>query len=404
MSIDESPLAPAVPVSGTRKRLDHIDAMRPVKQFGVVSTHTLIFFAAAGTGITVGAALQLLHVTREAFLFVSACMITYSFRGVKELDLRSFWRRRFSSVGVPYLCWTLIYFFVTIHGTNGSVPWRLDHLAYLVATGYYQLYFLVVLLEFYAVFPLLLMLLRKTMGHHTLLLAASGVLQMLIVSLMHWGVFPHYMQGFWATREVTSYQFYLIAGTVVAFHLDEVHRWLCTHVWLVLGFTLATAALAEGWYYLAVDHVVSWFGSSSDPFQPVVIPWNMGAIASIYLLGVWLVSRRRSPRTRALTQTGSDDSYGVYLAQLVFITALGWCGWRHLNHFIPWPLTCLITVAIVFAACVILTELLARTALAKLLTGRSRVPPRAPEAPAPPQEAGLVDRQAEPTMIPSVRS
>jgi peptidoglycan/LPS O-acetylase OafA/YrhL len=380
MSVDESPLAPAQPVSGTRQRLDHIDAMRPVKQFGVVSTHTLLFFAAAGTAISVGAALQLLHVTREAFLFISACMITYSFRGVKQLDLRAFWRRRFSAVGVPYLCWTVIYFFVTFHTMTAAWPWRLDHLAYLVGTGYYQLYFLVVLLEFYAVFPLLLMLLRKTVGHHALLLAASAALQVLLVSLMHWGVFPRWMQGFWATREVTSYQFYLIAGMVVAFHLEEVHHWLCTHVWQVLGLTLASAALAEGWYYLAAYHVVAWFGGSSDPFQPIVIPWNIGAIASIYLLGVWLVSPRRSPRTRAWTKTGSDDSYGVFLAQLVFITALGWFGWRHLNSYIPWPLTCLITVLIVFAACVALTELLARTALAKPLTGRSRAPRRAPGA------------------------
>ena len=118
--------------------------------------------------------------------------------------------------------------------------------------------------------------------------------------------------------------------------------------------------MAEAWYYLAVYHVVHWFGSSSDPFQPVVIPWNIGAIASIYLLGVWLVSRHRSTRTRAMTKSGSDDSYGVYLAQLVFITALGWCGWRHLNSYLPWPITCLITVVIVFSACVALTELLAR--------------------------------------------
>jgi peptidoglycan/LPS O-acetylase OafA/YrhL len=394
MSVDESPLAPATPVSGTRKRLDHIDAMRPVKQIGVVSTHTLIFFAAAGTGITVGAGLQLLHVTREAFLFISACMITYSFRGVKELDLVTFWRRRFTSVGVPYLCWTLIYFFVTIHATKGSVPARLDHLAFLAGTGYYQLYFLVVLLEFYAVFPLLLMLLRKTVGHHGLLLAASAALQLLIVSLMHWGVFPHYMKGFWATREVTSYQFYLIAGMVVAFHLEEVHHWLCSHVRQVLLLTLASAVLAEVWYYLAVYHVVSWFGSSSDPFQPIVIPWNIGAIASIYLVGVWLVSRRRSPRTRAWTTIGSDDSYGVYLAQLVFITALGWCGWRHLNNYLPWPLTCLITVILVFSACVALTELLARTPLSKALTGRSRIVRPAPETTAPQPPAPRLAAQA----------
>jgi hypothetical protein len=216
-------------------------------------------------------------------------------------------------------------------------------------------------------------------GHHGLLLVISGALQVLIVSLMHWGVLPHWMRGFWATREVTSYQFYLFAGLVVAFHLDEVHRWVCAHVQLVLGLTLASAALAEGWYYLAVYHVVSWLGSSSDPFQPIVIPWNIGAIASIYLLGVWLVGRNRSARTRVLTKMGSDDSYGIYLSQLVFITALGWCGWRHLNGYMPWPVLSLITVALVFTACVVLTELLARTGLAKALTGRSRVVEKAPD-------------------------
>ena len=203
------------------------------------------------------------------------------------------------------------------------------------------------------------------------------------MSLMHWGVLPHWMRGFWATREVTSYQFYLIAGMVVAFHLEEVHRWLCSHVWLVLGATLASAASAEAWYYLAVYHVVSWFGSSSDPFQPIVIPWNIGAIASIYLLGVWLVSRRRSTRTRALTKTGSDDSYGVYLAQLVFITALGWAGWRHLDSYVPWPIVCLFTVLIVFTACVLLTEVLARTPLAK--AAHRPLAGAAPEKSAPPR-------------------
>ena len=54
--------------------------MRPVKQVGVVSTHTLLFFAPLAAAVTVGASLQLLHVTREAFLFVSACMLTYSVR------------------------------------------------------------------------------------------------------------------------------------------------------------------------------------------------------------------------------------------------------------------------------------------------------------------------------------
>ena len=28
-----------------------------------------------------------------------------------------------------------------------------------------------------------------------------------------------------------------------------------------------------------------------------------------------------------MTRSGSDNSYGVYLAQMVFILGLGWLGW-----------------------------------------------------------------------------
>ena len=232
--------------------------------------------------------MQLLHVTREAFLFVSACMLTYSVRDLPGIDHRTFWRRRFALVAVPYLCWTVIYFFLTIRSAPGTVSGDTLHLLYLVGTGYYQLYYLLVLLEFYALFPLCLVLVRRTVGHHGLLLLASGLAQVVLVSSMHWGLAPSWMTGYWATREVTSYQFYLIAGMVMAMHLDEFHQWLCAHVWTIVLGTVAAAGAAEAWYYLSVDHVASWLGSSSDPFQPIVIPFNVGAIACIYLIGVAL--------------------------------------------------------------------------------------------------------------------
>jgi peptidoglycan/LPS O-acetylase OafA/YrhL len=75
-----------------------------------------------------------------------------------------------------------------------------------------------------------------------------------------------------------------------------------------------------------------------------------------------------------MVQSGSDNSYGIYLAQVLLITILSWLGWQHLNEFLPWPLVAAITVAVVFVCCIALTELLARTPLAKPLTGRTRVP------------------------------
>jgi peptidoglycan/LPS O-acetylase OafA/YrhL len=361
------------PPRGTRKRLDHIDAMRPVKQAGVVSTHSLLAFAPVAT-TAVGSSLLLLHVTREAFLFVSACMLTYSYRDLRAMDLRLFVRRRFSAVGVPYLCWTVIYFLFTLQARSEPLSVALGHLGYLVGTGYYQLYYLVVLAQFYVFFPLLLMLVRRTDGHHRALLIVSGALQVLLVSLMHWGLLPWWSTGFWASREVTSYQFYLVVGMVVALHLDDVHDWLCRHVRLVVGFTVLSAVCAEGWFFLAAGHVFSFLGSSSDPFQPAVIPFNVGAIACIYLVGVVLVDRRRSKWTRAIVRSGSDNAYGVYLAQMIFITLLARFGWRDLETALPWPVLSVITVVIVFLSCVALTAVLARTSLARALTGRTRVP------------------------------
>jgi hypothetical protein len=60
-----------------RHRLDHVDAMRPVKQAGVISTHTVLYFAPAAASTGSGAAL-LLHVSREGFFFISACMLAYA--------------------------------------------------------------------------------------------------------------------------------------------------------------------------------------------------------------------------------------------------------------------------------------------------------------------------------------
>src|ERR1700758_2250368 len=93
-----------------RQRLDQIDAMRPMKQVGVVSTHTIIAFAPATAAVFSNAALLLLHVSREAFFAISACMLTYAYSGLKRENMRNFYWRRFVAVGIPYLVWNVIYF------------------------------------------------------------------------------------------------------------------------------------------------------------------------------------------------------------------------------------------------------------------------------------------------------
>lgn len=367
--------SPTAPATGRRKkpRLDHVDAMRPVKQAGVVSTHSLIFFA-PGALAAVGGCLMLLHVTREAFLFISACMLTYGYYDMERIGFRYFYRRRFVTVGVPYLAWTVIYFFVTLPGEGLTPRTGLIHFGFLLGTGYYQLYYLVVIMQFYLLYPGFLWVLRRCKDHHLGLLAVSFAVQVLVMSLMHWGVFPPHMRGYWATREIISYQFYLVAGMVVAMHLDACHRWLLRHGWKVFVGTCAAAAAAEGWYAAAHAHLASWLGNASDPLQPIVIPFNIGAIACLYLFGVWLTRPRRTRRIWAMAHSGSDNSYGIYLAQMLFVYALSDLGWHSLDHVVPWPIATAAAVAIVVLSCVLFSSVIARTPLAVAVTGRTREP------------------------------
>ena len=245
------------------------------------------------------------------------------------------------------------------------------HLLYLVGTGYYQLYYLLVLLEFYALFPLCLVLVRRTVGHHGLLLLASGLAQVVLVSSMHWGLAPAWMTGYWATREVTSYQFYLIAGMVMALHLDEFHQWLVSHVWTIVARHGRRRGRGRGLVLplgrprrLVARLELRPVPADRDPLQR--------RRHRLHLSG-----RRGPGQSAPLTaragpsSPGSDNSYGVYLAQLLFITLLSWLGWSQLNDVLPWPVVSALTVVLVFMACIGLTEVLARTPWSRPLTGRS---------------------------------
>ena len=356
-----------------RRRLDQVDAMRPIKQAGVVSTHAILYFAPAAAAIGSNAALLLLHVSREGFFFISACMLTYAYVGLKRSDLPRFYWRRFVSVGIPYLCWNFIYFLWSFRDTTyPDAGAALSHLWRLISTGYYQLYFLLVIMEFYLVFPLVLWMLKRTRGHHGLVLAITAAAQLAVSIVTHWNMLPKVMETY-AQQDAFSYVLFLVGGSIVAFHLEDVHDWVVRHSHLIYFLTIVAAVGAEAIYFAARDGF-SWLGSGSDPFQPSVIPFNVGAIACGYLAGVALVKPWRSKRTRSLTRMGSDDAYGIYLSQMLFITILEMLHWWRLDNMMPWPFVTIITVIVVFTCAIVLTELLARTPLAVPLTGRKQVP------------------------------
>ena len=198
---EPAPAHPEPPARRRRPRLVHVDAMRPVKQFGVVSTHSLQSFAPQAS-LGVGASLMLTHVTRFAFMFISAAMLVYAYPAVGPGGWRTFWRRRLLAVVLPYVTWTIVYFALGLaqHGI-GNATSDTGHFFWLLLSGYDQLYFLVVLLQFYLIYPAFLWLLRRTERHHWWLLGASVAVEAVLFTLEHEWLVPSWMLNQAATRE-----------------------------------------------------------------------------------------------------------------------------------------------------------------------------------------------------------
>jgi peptidoglycan/LPS O-acetylase OafA/YrhL len=375
--------------SGTRQRLDHVDAMRPIKQSAVISTHALIYFSPLSTSLLASGLLTLTHFSRDAFLFVSACMLAYSYRDSDKVKLGHYWKRRFMAVGLVYLVWTVIYFPVAAAKASATFPYfrvplssifsaaGAHNLLFALFTGYYHLYFLLVLLEFYVVFPFLFKLIRRFPRSHLYILIGALLWQIFYPLVVRHGWLGFVMTSKLETRLVFSYPLYLLGGVVAAFYLETFHDWVVRHQRAILAWTVVLGSLPIllDYFYRHGYALPKLIVPGGDPFAFAVIPYDVGAIIAVYLLGVYLVSPKRSARTRAITTSGSEAAYGIYVSQLLWILLIHrWAVKFNILQHVPWLIMMLFAVTATYLLGWLFSAVFARTPLARGLVGRSQVP------------------------------
>jgi peptidoglycan/LPS O-acetylase OafA/YrhL len=383
-----------------RPHIYELDPLRVCTALGVVAVHVLAFTVHLNPGVagyqTQSGVMVAFHYTRAVFMFVTAFALVYVYYG-RPFSPLQFWKKRAIGVAFPYVVWSVIYVAFTFAFTTGfSSPGAFVSTSFfdvLTGNASYQLYYILLTVQFYLFFPFFLPIMRVLSRHPWITLSVSFVLQ-----LLFFYVDFHFIQTssspFWRTvseyqdRFFLIYQFYFVLGGLVALSFPRIRAALLRYGKLIaVALVLALAGL---WAHYALQINVEGepVGLATSVLQPVMVFYSV----VITFFSLWLASRwtnkraGQRPRGYRIWHTFSDAAFGVYLVHALVLTAV-------LYKVVPvlptvWPVAARVFLAWVLTAggSLGLSVLFVKTPILSRLVGRNaplRKRPRVVETPVP---------------------
>jgi poly(3-hydroxybutyrate) depolymerase/surface polysaccharide O-acyltransferase-like enzyme len=393
-----APAGAAAPRS--RPHIIAFDLIRLIIMVFVVSVHTLAF-AGGRVTMSIGAVTTIFHTSRELFLLLTALVLTYNY-GQRPLKAGRFLRRRFWLVLPAYITWSAIYY-AADGRSRGPFPSAFLHdLAN--AGARYHLYFLLVSMQIYLLFPLIRWVLKKTEGYHTWLFGLALAYQAWLTVGLHYkvgrsgnGVIAQFLngagQGYW----IDTYVLYVVAGALAGWHFEQLCAFTRRHLrsgWRVALVAAAGVAAGIGVYLIETEVFGATPGNASAVFQPVVIFEALAfgwALLGAGLLWSASVSRDGGAPLRRFCAAGSASSFGIYLAHPLVLQVLllvvgshyfgahgGLTGWLHRLPHSSFEVLILLFIAVplIYACAWVISSAVRRTPVSLLLTGREWKPKR----------------------------
>ncbi len=280
------------------ERVRAVEFIRGVAMLGVVGIHTGAY-SLAGPDVNVHLFALLEIFTRFSvpiFFFVSAFGLFRQYRPGERLNYGAFYRRRALTVLVPYLVWSLLYMWQYAATTGEAHIWEPPYIYEFLLFGLasYQLYFLVILVWFYALMPLWRAAVPAVAARP---LPWLGALLAAQVAFNYWSchVLPFRAEDYYADLAlkhrlsywVGHYVFVFVLGAVCAVRFEDFRAFAAAHRRaLGMFFALALAALL-GHYYavLAAGNDLERALTAAQQLSPGGVVYTLAAC--LYLFAVF---------------------------------------------------------------------------------------------------------------------
>ncbi|WDL97244.1 acyltransferase [Alicyclobacillus sp. ALC3] len=337
--------------------------MRAFVIFSVILVHTLAFFDVQATpGSISNLGLDMLtmnfHFTRETFMLITGVVLFYTYYD-RQHAILSFWRKRITLIAIPYVAWTAIYY--AFEGTYvPGFSWAPAVLlpkfgASLLSANMFFLYFLMVSMQFYVLFPLALKFMKKVENHLGWVFAVSFVIEVAILYVnqvyidpAQWKFSSPFINLLIHHRDelIFTYQFWFIAGAIISIKYAQIRDWVWSHTKLVLGAVVLMVLLLWATYFLThqVFHFVDWI--AVDTLQPIMVPYSLVVSIGLWFIGMkWARVRATANmrRTSRIIQFFGGVSFGIFLFQplaLHYTEAIDYhVHWHGFAHYLLIPFT-----------------------------------------------------------------
>src|SRR5438034_4407344 len=285
-------------VRPSRPHVYELDPLRATTALVVVAVHILAFTFYLNQS-TLSAHIQnafvtSFHFTREMFLFVTAFALVYVYYG-KPFSSTRFWKRRALGVFLPYCAWSIIYLLLSQSQHSPGSFTKTLIIDIISGQASYQLYYILLSLQFYILFPLFLPFVGFIKKYPCKTLAISFVLEVLLLYVDYqtlqrnagtnspfWQFIAPYQYCI-----IFTYQFYFILGALAAIYLQQIRSFLqCYGWWTLLGFLAALVAI---WvhFFIQVLYNKESVDYATSVLQPIMTFYSLAVIAFFF----WLAYR-----------------------------------------------------------------------------------------------------------------
>ncbi|CUH96901.1 putative membrane protein [Propionispora sp. 2/2-37] len=302
-----------------------LEYIRGLAMLGVIGIHTGAYsLSNQHVNIHLFALLEILtRFSVPIFFFVSAFGLFLQQKDLSApLHYIAFMKRRIQAVFIPYVIWSLLYLLHSSIISHNFAVWSLPLLGKYLFFGLasYQLYFLVLLLWFYALMPLWRIMLR-----HMLQRPVASILSLLLLQiifnyyssyLLHPDLSNAYLNSFIDYRMnywIAHYLFIFLLGALCALHFDLFKQVLKHYSgYISLSFLITTFGILFYYYYLL-------FYKGYSPQEAVFTDHQLSPIGILYTFSsalFWFMVFSSGKLPACITSTLKilgKHSYFIYL-------------------------------------------------------------------------------------------